>query len=169
MKRRNNCENIRRKLSRYVDNESPTKEKDLIESHLETCAQCLAEKEELQKLTAIFDEVPDIVPAKNSETRFWERVRQKEPRRFRKRIRSLVTEWELIPTYYSAAALLFLGLVVGFGFSNIYESTSDQDRLNPLVVEYFALHRMDSIPYNSVAGVYSSGVYQEQNNREGRR
>jgi len=167
MKSKDSCEEIRRKLSCYLDDEIAAEEKDSVEAHLETCAQCAAEKEDLQKLTTIFRQIPDIIPAGNSEELFWEKVHQTDKQKVIERIRAFITQWDFVPVYYSATALLFLGIAVGIGFSTVYDSISYRGRLNPLAVEYLALNRMDTISYGSFAGVYSGGINPEQNETEG--
>jgi len=161
------CKRINRKLSRYLDNEVSARERMTIETHIKECADCATEKEELQQLTAIFRQIPDIIPAENSEALFWEKVYQARKNGFKERIWPFITQWDFIPVYYPATALLVLGLVVGVGFSKIYDSISYKDRLKPPAIEYLALNRMDSIPYNSISGVYLSGVHLKQDNKDG--
>ena len=161
------CKNISRKLSRYLDNEVSAGERLAVETHIKACSHCAAEKEDLQKLTTIFRQIPDIIPAENSEELFWEKVRQAKKQKIIERIRSFITRWNFMPVYYPAAALLVLGLVVGVGFSKIYDSISYQDRLNPSAVEYLALNRVDTIPYSSFAGVYLSGAHLKQDIKDG--
>jgi anti-sigma factor RsiW len=161
------CKNISRKLSRYLDNEVSASERLAIETHIKECVDCAAEQEELQKLTTIFRQIPDIIPAENSEELFCEKVRQAKKQKIIERIRSFITRWNFMPVYYPATALLVLGLVVGVGFSKIYDSISYQDRLNPSAVEYLALNRVDTIPYSSFAGVYLSGAHLKQDTKDG--
>ena len=161
------CKRINRKLSRYLDNEVSASERIAIETHIKACADCAAEKEELQELTTMFRQIPDIIPAENCEELFWEKVRQTEKYRFKEKIRSLITRWDFMPVYYPATALLLLGLVVGVGFSKIHDSISYKDRLKPSAVEYLALNRVDTIPYSSFAGVYLSGAHLKQDNKDG--
>jgi hypothetical protein len=161
------CKDIKRKLSRYLDNEVSAREKMAIEAHIKECVHCAAEKEEIEKLITIFHQIPDIIPAENAERLFWEKVRQTEKHGFIERIRSFITQWDFIPIYYPATALFLLGLVIGMGFNKIYNLSPYQDMLKSSAIEYLALNRMDSVPYNSVSGVYLSGVHLKPDKKDG--
>lgn len=156
------CKTIQRKVSRYLDNELSTKEKVAIEAHINECALCAAEKKDLENLTGIFRKIPDITPRQHSEELFWEKVHQAKRHGFIEKVRSFITQWGFIPVYYPATALLLLGLVTGVIFSKVYTLSSPQNRLHPSAIEYLALNRMDSMPYNSIAGVYLSGAHIKQ-------
>jgi predicted anti-sigma-YlaC factor YlaD len=152
------CKDIQRKLNRYVDKEVSAGQIVTLEAHVQKCAPCAAEKKELEALSAIIRQIPDIVPTEHSEDLFWERIRQTRKHSFLEKVRSFITQWDIVPFYYPATALLFLGLVIGVASSKVYDLVPVQDRLNPSAVEYLALNRMDTIPYRSLTGVYLSGA-----------
>ncbi|MDO8722661.1 MAG: hypothetical protein Q7J31_10625 [Syntrophales bacterium] len=110
-------------------------------------------------MTAVFRQIPDVIPAEHSEELFWEKVRQAEKHGLIEKIRSFITQWNFMPVFYPAAALLLFGMVMGIAFSKVYNTTSDQKRLHPSAIEYLALNRMDAVQYNSFTAVYSSGAH----------
>lgn len=156
------CAKIRRKLGRYIDNEVSPGGEIILESHLKGCTLCAVEKETLEKLTAVFRQIPDIIPAEHSEELFWEKVRQAEKHGLIEKIRSLITQWDFMPVFYPAAALLLFGMVMGIAFSKVSNITSDQERLHPSAIEYLALNRMDAVQYNSFTAVYGGGVHSKE-------
>jgi len=124
-----NCTKIQRKLGRYIDNEFSATERMSLEAHLKECIPCAVEKQEIERLTAVFRQIPDITPAEHSENLFWEKVRQAEKNGLMQKFRSFIIQWDFIPTFYPAAALLLFGMVIGFTFSKAYYVTSQQDKL----------------------------------------
>jgi len=164
---KNDCKRIERKLSRYLDNEVSAKERMAIESHLKACSDCAAEKQALQKLSTLFRQVPDILPAENSEALLWEKLQEARKPKLIERIRSFITQWDFMPVYYPVTALLVLGLMLGVGLSKAYDFISYKERPAPTSVEYLALNRMDTIPFSSFAGVYLSGTQLKHENKDG--
>lgn len=159
------CKKIQRNLSKYIDNEIPAWEKIMVEAHIKECAFCAAEKEELEKLTEIFHQARECIPSENAEELFWERVHKARKHQLIEKVRSFFTQWDFIPVYYPATALLLLGLVMGIWFGNIYNGIPSHNRLSPSAIGYLALNRMDTIPYSSFTGVYLSGVKKIQNSK----
>ena len=153
-----NCTKIQRKLGRYIDNELSAGERTRLEAHLKECIPCAVEKQELERLTAVFHQIPEIVPSEQSENLFWEKVRQAEKHGLMQKFRSFIIQWDFIPTFYPATALLLFGMVMGLAFSKAHHVASQQDQLHhPAAIEYLALNHIDAIPYNSFTGVYGAG------------
>ena len=158
------CVKIQRKLSRYIDNELSPSERMILDAHLKECHLCAVEKLELVRITAVFRQIPDIIPAEHSENLFWGKVRQAEKHGLIEKIRSFIPQWDFMPVFYPATAMLLFGMVIGLAFSRVYDVTSHQEKLHrPAAIEYLALNRMDAIPYNSFTGVYGGGVHSKEN------
>ena len=150
------CKKIQSTLNKFIDNQITTKEKIIIETHIGECALCRAVKEELEKLTEVYHQVPEFIPSEKAEKIFWERVRSSRKHRFIEKIRSLITQWDFIPVYYPATALFLIGLVLGICLGPVYNGTFYKNRFSSSNITYLALDRMDTIPYRSFSGVYLS-------------
>lgn len=57
-----NCQEIREKLSAYLDNELEAHEKECVAGHLANCTACQAEMEELQKIVEQLSSLEEIIP-----------------------------------------------------------------------------------------------------------
>ena len=57
------CEEIREKLSAFIDHELPHSERNLIEKHLQQCPSCRQEEISLRKINDLLDSVHDESPA----------------------------------------------------------------------------------------------------------
>jgi anti-sigma factor RsiW len=156
------CTRVQRRLGSYLDDEVSPAERTDIELHIGKCSHCAAEKETLKSLTVVVRKMPEILPTKHSEAIFWESIRQPRKHSFLEKVRSFITQWDIVPFYYPATALLFLGLVIGVASSGVYNAIPRQDTLHPSAVEYLALNRLDTIPYRSLTGVYLSGAELKQ-------
>ncbi len=58
-----NCEEIRKRLSAFIDNELSSQERALIKRHLEGCPYCAKEASSLRILNDLLDSIPDEGPA----------------------------------------------------------------------------------------------------------
>lgn len=58
------CNDVRKKLSAYLDDELSFKERELVEKHLGLCSSCADEKRSLLLISALMDEIAteDISP-----------------------------------------------------------------------------------------------------------
>jgi anti-sigma factor RsiW len=58
------CNDVRKKLSAYLDDEFSFKERELVEKHLGSCSSCADEKRSLLLISALMDEIAteDISP-----------------------------------------------------------------------------------------------------------
>jgi|LQYC01.1.fsa_nt_gi Predicted integral membrane protein len=150
------CKKIQSTLNKYIDNQISAKEKIIIETHIGECTLCRAVKEELEKLTEVYHQVPEVIPSEKAEEIFWERVRSSRKHRFIEKIRSLITQWDFIPVHYPVTVLFLIGLVMGILFGTVFNGIHYKDRLSSSTITYLALDRMDTIPYQSFTGVYLS-------------
>ena len=119
-----NCENIKEKLSLYIDNLLDPDEADKIREHIESCDSCRAYYNHLLKLSEMVD---DFVISDNEE--YWESQRDKVMDKIEQAESDKITEVKLIRKrsrlyrYLAVAASLVL-----VGFVSIYET----QEYNPL-------------------------------------
>lgn len=59
----NDCKEIQKKLSAFIDNELTPSEITLIEKHLHHCSGCAWEESSLRKINELLDFMPDESPA----------------------------------------------------------------------------------------------------------
>jgi len=59
------CEEIRERLSAFIDNELPAREHNFIEEHLHVCPACAREESSLRQVINLMDEMPDKSPSRS--------------------------------------------------------------------------------------------------------
>ena len=150
-----NCKDIQRKLSLYIDNRISAKERSIIETHLEKCVLCAAEKEKLDKVTDLLHQRATSYSLLRIRRRFLEKG-SSQKHRFIEKFVHFITQWSFIPVYYPATALFLIGLVLGICLGPVYNGTFYKNRFSSSNITYLALDRMDTIPYRSFTGVYLS-------------
>lgn len=57
------CKEIRERLSAFIDNELPARERTLIERHLHECPACAKEESSLRQVIYLLDGIPDESPS----------------------------------------------------------------------------------------------------------
>ncbi|MBI5635281.1 MAG: zf-HC2 domain-containing protein [Nitrospirae bacterium] len=127
------CNNIRNKLSAYLDDELSFRDREVVEKHLELCPACAREKKSLFLLSSLMDEIAaeDISPF------FTEKV-----------ISSVKTDSRQTSKHHSLrSALACLGIIVlmlaGAGiFGSHYLNRDERD-------EYAYLSNFDDFPPDS--------------------
>jgi anti-sigma factor RsiW len=59
------CKEILERLSAFIDNELPARERELIEEHLHACSACAQEKSSLRQVIDLLDRLPDERPSRS--------------------------------------------------------------------------------------------------------
>ena len=59
------CEEIRERLSAFIDNELPPRESRLIENHIHECPECAQEESSLRRVIDLLDEIPAESPSRS--------------------------------------------------------------------------------------------------------
>jgi len=114
-----NCRKCRDRLERYLDSELAAKERAELERHLESCADCRQQLEELKALSTVLQARPGNEPPPEFlagfNDRFWQEVKR------RRRMGSVVPErrylslvWTRIAATAAAALLLIVVGLVGY-------------------------------------------------------
>lgn len=128
----NNCEEIRQRLSAFIDNELPPLERSLIERHLHHCPVCAQEIKSLRQINDLLDSIPDERPAPIFTSTAVHRA----------------ATWKRcspIREYFYRYAVAFMSLVFN------YEYNAFLKRRHPV---YGYLSNFDDFPPGSLSGVY---------------
>jgi anti-sigma factor (TIGR02949 family) len=136
------CEEIRKKLSAYLDGELEGSEQGVIASHLESCHLCFREYEELQRLNGVLANLDPVEAPPN----LWRRVERRlsSPER--------VGIWQRFArrfAYAPAVAGVLVGLVVGNFFAQAVINGSLQTESNLLTVS-----NLEDSPPGSFSDIY---------------
>jgi anti-sigma factor RsiW len=59
------CKEIRERLSAFIDNELPVRERKVIEGHLHECPACAQEESSLRQIIDLMDGIPDESPSRS--------------------------------------------------------------------------------------------------------
>lgn len=147
------CEKIKEKLSAFIDNELDREKTSKIEQHLAECSDCNQELKILAKTWGALEVWEKIEPSDNFEARFWQRVREREPRQLL--FQRLLTKVIPVPT---TVIILAIGLLGGIYLGNIVypkETKVSTDESLSLGKENFLyLDNFEDFPPESVGGVY---------------
>ncbi len=74
------CEEIKTRLSAWIDGEVPAGEAHNLEAHLVHCAPCAADAAELRSLKGVLAQSDELVPSVDFDARLWETLSAESPR-----------------------------------------------------------------------------------------
>lgn len=160
------CKKVKAKLSAFMDNELKDNKRLKIEQHLTDCPLCMQEAKLLAQTWSALDVWERMEVPHNFETRFWQRVREREEKKLsiQKLIRSIVR----IPVPAAAVIILVTGLILGDYLGNILypkETKLSADKVIALGKnDILYLDTFDDLPPESVGNVYMSLVSLKENN-----
>jgi len=147
-----NCKETARKLNAYVDGELPGEQAARIEAHLEACAHCAREREELLRLNRALD----VMPGMAGPVGFNARLRALAVERIKGRSK-LVRIAPLVrfrlPTAVAATLLLAAGLLIG-GFMGSSISAAQASRQSVAQAYESEFGPLEAVPPTSVAAAY---------------
>lgn len=106
------CQNIQRLLDAFIDNELASSEAAAVQSHIESCASCSTQLEDLLSLKRVLQEMPrpEVPPGlEHRVQRIAEEARSTRPRAWSAR------RWWLLSAGAATAAALVLLVVLGKG------------------------------------------------------
>ena len=157
------CKKVKEKFSAFIDNELDREETSEIEQHLAECPRC---NQEMKLLTQAWDALEvweKTEPSDNFEARFWQRVREREPRQsfFQKILK------RLIPVPAMAMIILLVGLIGGTYLGNMLypkkQKLSSDESLSLLKENLLYLDNFEDFPPESLGGIYISLTSQRNN------
>ena len=73
------CQEIKKLIPVYLDDELEAAEKQQVSDHLRVCADCRAEAQAIEKSWELLAEIVEIEPDPNYRTRFWRSVDARKP------------------------------------------------------------------------------------------
>ena len=145
------CEEIKRKLSAFLDNELKEEDMRLIRDHLKECKMCAEELQAINSVWNFVEKAEGLEPSPYFWTRLSARIAQQEKEKtFRWNfLRRLISN----PIPVAAAAALVLGLLLGnFVGRMLYPNGSYTNG----TAEVLALNTFDDLPSGSLADAYYS-------------
>jgi anti-sigma factor RsiW len=131
-------------ISPYIDGELNIRERDLFESHINECRECVGELEELQKIHEQFARAETFKAPHGFSTRVLSNIRAKETRRFEGLVHVLAKSAE----GFAVLVLIVLGIILGSFLSKNLVSEKGN------VVTFLSLDIFEPAPPDSVGGVY---------------
>ena len=131
-------------ISPYIDGELKTRERDLLESHINECHECAGELEELQKIHEQFASAETFKAPHGFSTRVLANIREKETKRFAGFVHILAKS----AGGFAVLVLIFVGIILGSFLSKTLVSEKGN------VVTFLALEIFAPAPPDSVGGVY---------------
>jgi hypothetical protein len=101
------CPGVCKRLSAYLDNELPAKERMQVEAHLRTCVACRAELAALRGIDARLQLLPVEPVSPDFRARFWQRVRSGEQLPAPGLFERLLRRWAPVPVVAAAGIIVF--------------------------------------------------------------
>lgn len=150
-----NCQEVKRKLSAFQDNELPKSETQGIEHHLRNCTDCSIAFQEMNEAWELLSNVETI----ESAPYFWTRLSQRMSKK----------EWKQPGWYFIAGpiqkvsfsvliiCLVFLGLVIGIYLGqNIYQHSqiTSASVVEQEIDQVFPMASFEDFPEQSIAQAY---------------
>ena len=107
------CQETKKLIPVYLDNELEAVDRQRVEDHLQTCADCRAEMRAIEKSWELLGTIETIKPDSNYRVRFWQSVdaRQPWPAIILQRIQSLFWQQRWIPVAAAAAMVMLVGII----------------------------------------------------------
>jgi len=125
------CKKLKRKLSAYLDNELPNKEKQLIYEHLQKCEICQNELTSLLQQDKFLKQLQSIEPSINFDIKMWEKIRLQtanhEPR-------IIKLSWLPIPAMSFLIILIILNLSI-FSFTLFAKGQEIRNRITYKIIK----------------------------------
>jgi len=132
------CKEIRERLSAFIDNELPARERRLIEDHLHECPACAQEESSIRKVIALMDGIPNESPSRSFTPATIHRV----------------SSWKRC-SYVKGHILMPALAALRWAFSLVfYPSEANSDRGRTPVNAY--LQSFDDFPPESISSIYIS-------------
>jgi anti-sigma factor RsiW len=145
------CSQITKMVSRYIDNDLGPEEKRPFELHIQDCAGCRKELEEIRAVHELFASAEKFPAPHGFTTRVMANVEAKEPSWF----------WQLftlrpffLRTVEVAFALIIMIIGVFSGNLLVADRTSERQTVQATVQESFSLDLFQTTPSDSVGGAY---------------
>lgn len=159
-----NCREIKRKLSAYQDRELAGAERDEIEHHLKTCAECSRASQEMDQVWDLLSNVETI----ESAPYFWSKLAQRMNQSDRKQPgwRLIFAPVQKLSFSIVVACLIIFGLVIGVYLGqNIYQHSqlASTAAVEQEIDQVFPMGSFEDFPEQSVAQVYVT-MLSENNN-----
>jgi len=137
------CEEIRKKLSAFIDHELPHLERSLIEKHLQQCLSCRQEEISLRKINDLLDSIPNERPAPTFALKTVHRA-------------SSWKQCDYVKEHLFRPAVAYVLSAVSLVF--YFEAGAFKKRANPA---YRHLRNFDDFPPESLSSIYI-GLIQEE-------
>ena len=108
-----NCHEIKKLIPIYLDEEIEAVDRQRVDDHLQTCADCRAEIRAIEKSWELLDTIKAIEPDPNYRLRFWQAVdaRQARPVSILQRIQNLFWQQRWVPVAAAAAIVLLVSVI----------------------------------------------------------
>ena len=143
------CRQVRKIISRYVDDELSREEKKDVDSHIRGCASCREELEETRVLHRMFASAERYPAPYGFATRVLANLQEKEGSRSRRLL-------PVKPFLLRAAQVAFALVIMTIGM--ISGNLLLEQRIEPVgqaaVQETFSLDLFRSMPPDSIGGIY---------------
>jgi anti-sigma factor RsiW len=150
------CAQVRRSLSAFLDGEVPAAKQQQIAAHLESCAECRAERD---ALAATWDGLlawPEMPASVGFDARLHQRLAAPERLPWRNRLRHAL--W--LPARRLALAGAAAGILVGWMAGHLSTipapGAADPAALRQEVVRTFALDAFAAVPPDSAGTAYAA-------------
>src|SRR5579883_860066 len=115
------CEEVREQFADYVINALPEPVGVEFEQHLHSCAECRAEVDDLKSMWTLLDTIPAAEPSDGMRARFDLMLQAYQNGRERP-----AKKWHwLVPQFAAAAALLVMGIAIGYLMHPPFTANSD--------------------------------------------
>lgn len=124
------CNQVRKKLSAFIDEQLETTEKEQILRHLNQCSTCTKEMEILKNTWNLLEVWEGIKTSEDFELKFWEKIKVEE-----KKKPSLITtlrELFRIPLPVAVTALILLGIFSGIYLNRILQPQENEATISTL-------------------------------------
>ena len=162
------CKKVKEKLSASIDNELKDNDRQKIEQHLANCPLCRQEARFLSLAWNALEVWEKIEIPDNFEVRFWQRVREREPKKLP--IKRLIRRIVEISVPAAAVIILVMGLILGNYLGNylgnilypIETKLSNNKVISLEKKDILYLDNFDDLPPESVGNVYISLVSQKK-------
>ena len=108
-----NCQQIRKLIPVYLDDELAAADRQRVAEHLQTCADCRAEARAIEKSWALLDTFKAIEPDPNYRKRFWQSVDAHVPwhARLGQLVQRLFLQQRWVPAAAGAALVILISAI----------------------------------------------------------